>query len=116
MINFLIPLALLPIYIILRRIYYTHLYALLSSSRTEQAPRPPLVADWIPFVGNALGMTKGDGFWKDVVEGYGPAVRLRAMGEVRTFVTTPAVSSLLYEQRGEDGERETGERGKGQRG
>lgn len=95
MINLLIPLALLPIYVILRRIYYTHLYTLLSSTKNEEAPRPPLVADWIPFVGNALGMTKGDKFWKKTIAEYGPAVRIRAMGEVRTFVATPAVSLTL---------------------
>lgn len=90
MINLLIPLALLPIYIILRRIYYTILYP--SISNNGPIPRPPLVGDWIPFVGNALNMTTGDKFWKKIVKGHGPAFRLRAMGEVRTFVTTPGVS------------------------
>lgn len=77
-----------PLALVLRRVYHS----IRSSSSYNGIPRPPLVADWIPFIGNALGMTRGDAFWRENVARYGPAFRVRAMGEVRTFVTSPQVS------------------------
>lgn len=100
-ISLLLTLAFLPAYIILRRIYYTLIYPSFSTTSTDVAPRPPLVADWIPFVGSGIAMTNGDTFWQGAVEKYGPAFRVRAMGDIRTFVVTPGVRLSLLESKTE---------------
>lgn len=90
-------LALFPLYIFLRRLSQSPLFFFMSPTglSSDAPPRPPLVADWIPFIGSALRMTQGDKFWKECVEGYGPVFRLRTMGEIRTFVVTPPVSYVI---------------------
>lgn len=54
-------------------------------------PRPPHMPHWVPFVGNALNMASGDAFSRKVVERVGPAARITAMGETRTFVMSQGV-------------------------
>jgi cholesterol 7alpha-monooxygenase len=77
--------------LLLRRFFYS----LRPLETHNGVPRPPLLPDWIPFVGSALSMAGGDGFWIWARERCGPAFRVRAMGETRTFVTTVPVSSRL---------------------
>lgn len=92
MINLVLALGLIPVLLVLRRFYHSHFAPTFLEKLEGGVPRPPLVADWVPFVGNALSMTRGDAFWAGVIRRYGPVVRVRAMGEVGTFVTTPGVS------------------------
>ncbi|KAI9632941.1 cytochrome P450 [Dioszegia hungarica] len=97
MLNLLLALGILPALLLLRRFYYSYIMPNFIERPVGGIPRPPLVADWIPFIGNGLRMTQGDGFWRDVIRQYGPVVRVRAMGEVRTFVTTPGqLISYVY--------------------
>jgi hypothetical protein len=100
MMNLHLILAILFALLLLRRFYYSYIVPTFIERPVGGVPRPPLVADWIPFIGNGLKMTQGDGFWRDVVRQYGPVVRVRAMGEVRTFVTTPAVSPCMLPSQG----------------
>lgn len=37
-----------------------------SKAHHDGVPRPPLVPDWLPFLGNALNMATGDPFWVKV--------------------------------------------------
>jgi cholesterol 7alpha-monooxygenase len=73
--------------ILLRRI----VQSLRPSETHNGVPRPPLVPDWVPFLGSALSMAGGDSFWQDTAERFGPVFRARVMGETRIFVTTTPV-------------------------
>ena len=64
----------------------------LPEKRINGVPLPPFVPDWIPFIGNALLLAKGDAAWASLQKQYGPAFRVRAMGDLRTFVCSPEVS------------------------
>lgn len=66
----------------------------LPEKRINGVPLAPLVPDWIPFIGNALMLAQGDQMWAGLMRRYGPAFRVRAMGDVRTFVCTYEVSTF----------------------
>jgi cholesterol 7alpha-monooxygenase len=67
----------------------------LPEKRINGVPLAPLVPDWIPFIGNALMLVQGDQMWAGLMRRYGPAFRVRAMGDVRTFVCTYEVSTWI---------------------
>lgn len=87
-------------------------HSLRPSENHNGVPRPPLMASWIPFVGNALSMAGGDLFWvkaQHVIryplekqtlipsrKRYGPAIRILTMGDIRTFVTSPGLINHIY--------------------
>ncbi|KAL7420560.1 hypothetical protein Q5752_004511 [Cryptotrichosporon argae] len=58
--------------------------------------RPPRVPDWLPFVGSALSMAAGDGFWQRAELKHGSAVRIRAMGQTRVFALRPSLINYVY--------------------
>ena len=78
--------------LLVRRLWMT----LGPAEKRRQIPRPPLVPNWIPFVGSALSLAKGDEFWAKNEKKYGPAFRILAMGETRTFVTSPSLISHVF--------------------
>ena len=84
--SILIP-GIIPILLILRRVAQY-----LPEERINGIPLPPFVPDWIPFIGNALLLAKGDAAWAGLKKRYGPTFRVRAMGDMRTFVCSPEVS------------------------
>jgi cholesterol 7alpha-monooxygenase len=68
----------------------------LPDKRINGTPRAPFIPDWIPFIGNALMLARGDAMWAGLVQKYGPAFRVRAMGDVRTFVCSTEVRRNSY--------------------
>ncbi|ORY31866.1 cytochrome P450 [Naematelia encephala] len=85
-------LLLLPLALVLRRLFY-HLRPTETYGGVQ---RPPFLPDWIPWVGVALSMAGGDSFFCNVQKKYGPCVRLTAMGDTRIFITSPALITYIY--------------------
>lgn len=55
---FLLPTLLLSL-LVFRRIFLS----VRPSELDNGIPKPPLMASWVPFLGNALDMASGDAFW-----------------------------------------------------
>lgn len=64
--SFLTALFSLPILISALLIIRRYATTLISQGKRNGVPRPPLVANWLPFIGSALQMGGGDAFWTNV--------------------------------------------------
>ncbi|ORX37132.1 cytochrome P450 [Kockovaella imperatae] len=71
----------------------------LSQSRVKYRdglPIPPLVGNWIPFLGNAIDIARGDNFWRERMSAYGPVFRVNAMGSEKIYTVDPSIISWVY--------------------